>query len=89
MGGDTICRCPEKDIEIHDRHWRVWERKWNSGAFVVNGGERSDYSSLMCMACLHSWRSKAGYVIILKDITEEEKLDAFAHKQFVREKENE
>ena len=45
------CKCPERKKPISERDWVVTERNWNSGAFVRNGGEYSDYSYVKCLQC--------------------------------------
>lgn len=56
------CVCEERKKQIHDRAWVITEYKWNSGAFVSGGGEYSDWSSILCLECGSSGRSKSKYV---------------------------
>lgn len=67
MSGGQVCRCEESRKPMRERAWRVGQRYCNHSAF--NGGHYtpSDWSSVHCLACHTSWRTKADYVAMLKD----------------------
>lgn len=49
--------------------WRVVERQHNYSAFSGYHYTPSDYSRVCCLDCGASWRTKAGYVATLPDVT--------------------
>lgn len=74
MSLGQACTCAERHKPIAEREWYVLQRNCNHSAF--NGGRRqySRYSSITCEGtdengrrCLGSWRTKAAYVIHLRD----------------------
>lgn len=60
--------CQEKD---HFPDWRVVTRNANYSTF--NGGRRtwSPYSELTCLRCGKRWRTKAGYVVKVRNLERE------------------
>jgi len=71
MSGGLACICTGPKLERH-KHWRVYQRRCNHSAFSGYRRTPSDYSSIRCMKCGRVWRTKAGYVYSLPDITDEE-----------------
>ena len=69
------CKCPERKKPVKQRNWVVTQYKWNSGDFVVDGGEYSDYSEVRCLSCCSRGRTKAQYVESLKLMSETEAYD--------------
>jgi hypothetical protein len=67
MSGGPACSCGDR------RRWRVRDYRCNYSAF--NGYHRtpSDYSSVMCLGCSRSWRTKAAYVDGLPNLSEKER----------------
>lgn len=66
------CKCPERKKPVRERNWVVTEYKWNSGAFVTNGGEYSNYSEVRCLHCCARGRTKAKFVDSLKEMDRED-----------------
>ena len=69
MSGGTFCRCEKPDR----RNWRVTQRNCNHSAFSGYHFTPSDYSAISCLLCHSSWRTKAGYVDSIPDISEGER----------------
>lgn len=61
------CKCAERRKPAQDRAWVVIQRNCNHSAF--NGYHRtySDYSTVYCPACRAVGRTKALFVLSLKD----------------------
>lgn len=56
------CKCPERKKPIEKRAWVVTQYKWNTGAFVKDGGTFSNYSQVRCLKCGNTGRTKCKYV---------------------------
>ncbi len=72
-GRPTWLACLDR---THRPRWRVVVRKANHSTF--NGRKRtpSRYSEVKCLACCHTWRTKAAYVDELPDLAPGETRDA-------------
>jgi hypothetical protein len=68
MSGGARCRCVEGGRPISERPWYVIVREGNYSAFNGYHFTHSDYSSVRCDACGAHWRTKADYVLRLKDV---------------------
>lgn len=55
-------------------HWRVIDRNCNYSHFNGRRWTPSDYSALVCMKCGWRWRTKAAYVVEVKDATATERM---------------
>lgn len=62
------CQCEERKKPISERNWRVTKRNFNTSAF--NGYHRtsSDYSTVTCLTCMTTGRTKANYVDSVPDV---------------------
>ena len=58
------CQCKPKDRE----KWRVADRNCNYSAFSGYHYTPSNYSRVVCIACKHTWRTRARYVGGLLDL---------------------
>lgn len=64
----------------HDRcqapieQWRVLDRNCNYSAFNGRQWTTSEYSACKCLKCRTVWRTKAAYVVLIKDATPAERL---------------
>lgn len=81
MSGGSACVCINKDNNarrltrqdmIDLKHWRVLTRYGNHSAFSGYKFTPSDYSSIKCLVCKATWRTKAGYVVDLQNFTEKD-----------------
>jgi hypothetical protein len=65
-GGTCTCRVSRNQAD-RSTYWKVLHRYCNYSAF--NGYRRtySAYSRVICTECGAQWRTKAGYVAMLKD----------------------
>jgi hypothetical protein len=61
MSGGIACTCPGDRAE-RMRNWRVMQYKCNHSAFSGYQRTPSDYSSIACLGCHRTWRTKAAYV---------------------------
>lgn len=66
------CRCPERKEPWDSRRWRVSKRKYHESSRDYYQKTPSDWSTVICLRCGASGRTKAGYVDRLSDLTEEE-----------------
>lgn len=66
------CNCAERKKPPEERNWVVHQYKWNTGAFVRDGGEPSNYSSCYCKTCYKTFRTKAAFVDVLPLVSREE-----------------
>lgn len=68
MSGGDVCKCSEAKKPIEKRDWIVIQYKSNRSAF--NGYRRvnSEYSCINCLKCNFTWRTKAKYVDVLKNL---------------------
>lgn len=62
MSGGPACRCEERQKPVRERRWRVMQRCCNHSAFSGYRETPSNYSSVTCLVCGCSWRTKAAYV---------------------------
>jgi len=62
MSGGAICKCPEAKYPIRDRAWVVLQRNCNHSAFSGYRRTWSAWSSITCVVCDATWRTKASYV---------------------------
>lgn len=67
MSGGKACECSERREPITGRLWRVTQRECNHSAFNGYHHTPSTHSSLRCLRCGASWRTKADYVMSLPD----------------------
>jgi len=67
------CECDRK-------YWRVVDWKCNHSAFNGYHTTPSDYSALVCLRCLHHWRTNAKYSYQIRSISEEEKRKWHMHE---------
>lgn len=68
MSGGFACVCEnKKHLEPRDKNWRVTARCCNNSAFNGYHNTPSDYSAVRCLDCGNRWRTKARYVVTLKD----------------------
>lgn len=74
MSGGHACNCEERRKPVKQRNWRVLVRKCNYSAFAGYSWTPSDYSAIRCMSCRQVWRTKASYVDLIHDATQEERL---------------
>ena len=61
MSGGTMCTCKPQDRD----YWVVTHRYHNHSYFKAGpkgSWHSSDYSSVHCTRCLHTWRTTAQYV---------------------------
>jgi hypothetical protein len=61
------CKCPERKKPVRERNWVVTQRYCNHSAFNGYHYTPSDYSTVVCLSCRRSGRTKAAYVYELKD----------------------
>lgn len=66
MSGGNVCKCSEAKKPIEQRNWVVMDYKCNYSAFSGWKYTPSDYSSVRCVECGCTWRTKAGYVDSLR-----------------------
>jgi hypothetical protein len=64
------CSCKSR------RHWRVTQYRCNHSAFNGYHYTPSDYSSLRCLRCGATWRTKARYVSAMPTATRAEAIQA-------------
>jgi hypothetical protein len=64
------CHCPERKKPVEERNWVVIDRNCHYSAF--NGYKRtwSERSTVLCKSCGAVGRTKAKYVVRLKDESE-------------------
>lgn len=62
MSQSFSCHCPERRKPIAERAWYVTQRYCNHSAFNGYHETYSDYSTVVCAACLTVGRTKAHYV---------------------------
>lgn len=76
MSGGPACICPGSNRPDwrRRRYWRVVRRNWRCSAFEGYRRMPSDYSVVWCTECRRQWRTKAKYVTLLEDVTEEEQV---------------
>jgi hypothetical protein len=67
MSGGEACKCGERKKPLHERRWRVLQRKYAYSAFNGYRYTPSDYSCVHCRECGRKWRTKAAYVDDLRD----------------------
>jgi hypothetical protein len=65
------CHCEERKKPIGERLWRVQKRRCNHSAFNGYHETYSEYSTVCCLRCGAAGRTKAAYVALLPDWTEE------------------
>lgn len=82
MGSPFNCKCEERKKPVDERAWVVTEYKWNSGAFVKDGGEFSDYSCVRCLECGAQGRTKAMYVEDLGHMGWEEAMNEHLNRAY-------
>ena len=56
----------------HRLWWRVTQRK-SSFAYNGRGRRASEYSSLVCLECRRTWRTKSPYVARVRDLSDEDR----------------
>jgi len=64
------CRCDQSAKPFGERSWVVLVRNGNYSAFNSYRFTHSDYSSVTCLDCGRTWRTKAAYVAKLCDALE-------------------
>jgi hypothetical protein len=82
MSGGNACKCLERLEPIivpagsnrPGRLWRVVQYKCNHSAFNGYHYTSSDYSSLTCLRCGTTWRTKAPYVDDLRQFDREKEM---------------
>jgi hypothetical protein len=62
MSTSFECHCPERKKPVAERAWRVIVRNGNRSAFNGYRWQYSAYSSVTCLACGRTGRTKAAYV---------------------------
>lgn len=67
MSQGCSCKCPEHTKPVAERNWVVLQRYGNASAFNGYRWQHSDYSAVQCHACGFVWRTKASYVVLLKN----------------------
>ena len=67
MSQGKACQCDEQKKPLAQRRWVVLQRNCNYSAFSGYHYTPSDYSCVQCHACGSAWRTKADYVLSLKD----------------------
>lgn len=60
MSGGIACTCPAPERAL--RPWVITRYKHHHSAFNGYKKTPSAYSSIQCIKCGHSWRTKAAYV---------------------------
>jgi len=72
VSGGYVCRCPEAALPLAERAWRVMLRHCNYSAFHGYHWTASAWSTVRCLSCLATWRTRAPYVECLGDWTQAE-----------------
>jgi hypothetical protein len=75
MGMPFSCHCPERKKPTKERAWVVVTRNRHFSTFSTLrncGGTYTPYSFVKCLACGAVGRTKAAYVLELKDAKEAE-----------------
>lgn len=67
MSGGTVCKCPESKKPIAERAWVVYQRNQRCSAFDGYRVMYSEWSAVGCNKCSACWRTKAPYVMDLKN----------------------
>lgn len=67
MSQGTSCKCPESKKPMRERRWFVLQRNSRCSAFDGYQHRFSDYSAVQCYGCGTVWRTKADFVLSLKD----------------------
>ena len=67
MAVSFSCKCEERKKPIAERKWVVSERYCNHSAFNGYHYTCSNYSTVRCLECGAVGRTKANYVLQLKD----------------------
>ena len=67
MSGGIACSCRERSKSLADRQWRVMQRHYQRSAFNGYRREYTSRSTVRCLVCGGTWRTKAGYVEDLLD----------------------
>jgi len=62
MGVHFNCRCEERRKPVPERDWTVSNYHWNNGAFTPQGGQASNWSTVICNKCGAAGRSQSNYV---------------------------
>lgn len=66
------CRCPERVKPAGQRRWVVSQRECNHSAFNGYHWTPSNYSTVHCLECGAVGRTRAWYVLKLRDATNED-----------------
>ena len=61
------CHCAERKKPVEDRNWVVLCRNFRCSAFDGYRVMYSDYSEVQCLTCHATGRTKAAFVMELKD----------------------
>lgn len=67
MSGGYFCNCGERTLPVRERKWVVYQRRCNHSAFNGYRYTPSDWSSIGCLTCGNTWRTKAAYVDDLRN----------------------
>lgn len=67
MSQSFNCHCPERKKPLAARRWFVAQRNQHRSAFNGYRPTFSDYSTVFCRGCGCIGRTKADYVLSLKD----------------------
>jgi hypothetical protein len=67
MSQGISCKCGEHKKPVDQRRWFVLQRNSRCSAFDGYRSMFSDYSAVQCHACGTVWRTKADFVLRLKD----------------------
>lgn len=67
MSQGRACQCGEHRKPIKERRWIVLQRNQRCSAFDGYRPMFSDYSAVQCHVCGNVWRTKADFVLSLRD----------------------
>jgi len=70
MSSGPACWCGEHRKRLSVRRWVVTQRYCNHSAFSGYQHTPSDWSAVRCLECHATWRTKAPYVVRLRDATD-------------------
>lgn len=66
MSKEAVCMC-QGTLKEKMKYWKIHTYKGNNSAFNGYKFTPSDYSSISCERCKMYWRTKADYVISLRE----------------------